>query len=164
MSAQAHQNRAIGIFAKWQPRYAEHGIPTFPVAIESSGKRPSIKGYLKVGSEVSRQLALRFTANDAFGLALGPVNGITVLDVDTSDERVLSDAFGRHGASPFVVRSGSGNYHAWYRHAGERRLIRPWGRELPIDLLGAGFVVAPPSIGARGRYEIIQGGLDDLHH
>ena len=64
---------------------------------------------------------------------------------------------------PLVVGSGSGKYHAYYRHNGERRRIRPW-RGLPIDLLGeGGLVVAPPSKATEGRqYEIIQGGLDDL--
>jgi hypothetical protein len=74
----------------------------------------------------------------------GARSNVTVLDVDIGDERVLSDALARHGETPLVVRSGSGKYHAYYRHNGERRRIRPW-RGLPIDLLGeGGLVVAPP--------------------
>src|SRR5262249_18185897 len=33
---------------------------------------------------------------------------------------------------------------------------------LPIDLLGAGLAIAPPSRVAKGQYQIIQGHLDDL--
>ena len=33
---------------------------------------------------------------------------------------------------------------------------------MPIDLLGGGLVVAPPSRSGIGQYEIIQGSLDDL--
>ncbi|WP_398483378.1 primase C-terminal domain-containing protein, partial [Tardiphaga sp.] len=33
----------------------------------------------------------------------------------------------------------------------------------PIDILGGGFVVAPPSKGSYGPYQFVQGGLDDLN-
>lgn len=145
------------VFAEWQPRYAEHNVATFPV---TSSKVPAVKGYLKVGLNASEQLAMKFPDNDAFGLACRR-NRITVLDVDTPDERVLADGLARHGPTPFIVRSGSGNFQAWYRHGGEKRWVRP-DPERPIDVLGDGFVVAPPSVGSKGRYEIIQGSLDDL--
>ena len=32
----------------------------------------------------------------------------------------------------------------------------------PIHILGDGFVVCPPSLSAKGRYEIIRGSLDYL--
>ena len=112
MIAVAKQARALGAFAEWQPRYAQHGIATFPVVIDGSGKRPAVKGYLKAGSDLSRDLALRFAANDAFGFALGRYNRITVLDVDTRDDRSLSEALAKHGPSPLIIRSGSGNWQA----------------------------------------------------
>lgn len=147
----------MSAFAEWQPRYAEHNVATFPV---TPGKIPAVKGYLKVGLNASGQLAMKFPDNDAFGLACRR-SRITVLDVDTPDETVLADGLARHGPTPFIVRSGSGNFQAWYRHNGETRKVRP-DPSLPIDILGDGFVVAPPSIGSKGRYEIIQGTLDDL--
>ena len=148
-----------GVFAEWQPRYAEHRLPTFPVHGDS--KKPAVTGYLRVGLPSSKQLALKFGEIDAFGIAVGSRNRITVLDVDSPDERILADAMSRVGPSPFIVRSGSGNHHAWYRHNGEQRRIRPVPHE-PIDILGAGFVVAPPSRGAKGTYTLVQGTLDDL--
>lgn len=146
----------MGIFAEWQPRYAEVAVPSFPVL----GKTPAINGYLKVGLKGSHALATKFTEADAFGIPLARA-GITVLDVDTPDERVLADAMSKHGPSPFIVRSGSGNWQAWYRNGGEGRRIRP-DPSVPVDILGAGYVVAPPSKAAKGAYQIIQGSLDNL--
>ena len=151
----------MAAFAEWQPRYAEHGIATFPVTIATGVKKPAVANYLKIGLRASNQFALRFPDNDAFGFACGSKSNITVLDVDTPDERVLADALDRHGATPLIVRSGSGNHQAWYRNNGEGRRVRP-DPALPIDILGNGYVVAPPSQGSRGRYTIVQGSLDDL--
>lgn len=151
----------MSAFADWQPRYAEHGIATFPVVISETDKRPAVKGYLRLGQDVSGQLAMKFADADALGFALGRRSRVSVLDVDTPDERVLADALGRHGDTPIIVRSGSGNFQAWYRHNEEGRKIRPFAK-LPIDVLGAGYIVAPPSRSVRGQYEFITGGLDDL--
>jgi hypothetical protein len=152
----------MGIFSEWQPRYAARGVATFPVDIDAEGhKKPAVDNYEKIGSKYSQQLIFKFPDHDAFGFMCGKRSGISVLDVDTPDECVLQDALGRFGPTPFVVRSGSGHFQAWYDNGGEKRQIRPWG-DLPIDILGGGYVVAPPSRGPRGAYEIIQGGLDDL--
>jgi primase-like protein len=61
------------------------------------------------------------------------------------------------------MQGGNFAYYYWYRHSEERRRIRPWGDDLPIDLLGSGgFVIAPPSTTGRGSYEFIQGSLDEV--
>lgn len=146
----------VGIFSDWQPRYAEAGIATFPVR----DKKPAVKGYLKAGLKASNEFRLKFPSDDAFGFACRP-NRITVLDVDSPDERLLCDALSEFGPTPIIVRSGSGNHQAWYRHGGERRRVRP-DPTRPIDILGDGFVVAPPSIGKKSPYELIQGSLADL--
>jgi hypothetical protein len=147
----------MSTFALWQPRYAEHGIATFPVV----DKRPAISNYLKLGRAGSEQLTLKFPNADALGFALKR-NHICILDVDTTDERVLADALSDHGPTPFIVLTGGG-FHAYYLHSGEPRRVRPWP-DKPIDLLGDGFAVAPPSRGSKGSYAIIQGTLEDLHH
>lgn len=145
-----------GIFSEWQGRYAAAGVATFPVR----EKRPAVKGYLRVGLVASGQFALKFPDHDQFGFACRP-NKITVLDVDAPDERLLCDALSEFGPTPLIVRSGSGNFQAWYRHEGERRRVRP-DPTRPIDILGDGFVVAPPSKGSKRAYELISGSLDDL--
>jgi hypothetical protein len=145
-------------FSDWQADYAARRIATFPV---DADKKPMVRHYGRFGLASSRRIADRFAGAPAIGFMCGPRSGVTVLDVDTNDERVLADAVDRHGRTPIIARSGSGNFQAWYRHAGERRLIRP-RRDVPIDILGAGFVVAPPSKVAKGSYQFIQGSLDDL--
>ena len=126
-----------------------------------SDKAPLVKNPQKFGPDTSAEIVNKFSKASAFGYYCGKRNGITVLDVDTTDERVLSDAMNRHGQTPIVVRSGSGKFHALYRYNNERRRVRAWDG-LPIDLLGAGLAIAPPSVVAKGQYQIIQGHLDDL--
>jgi hypothetical protein len=148
----------MGLFEEWQPQFAEAGIATFPVA----DKRPLVGHYLKMGIRASTSLVPKYGNAEQIGFACGAGRcKITVLDVDTPDEKVLADALDRHGQTPIVVRSGSGNYQAWYRHNGERRKVRP-DRSLPIDILGGGFVVAPPSFAQKQRYRFVQGSLADV--
>jgi Bifunctional DNA primase/polymerase, N-terminal/Primase C terminal 1 (PriCT-1) len=145
-------------FAHWQPHYADHGIATIPC---DESKRPLVRNPQKFGRSGSAEITTKFGEAPAFGFYAGPRNGITVLDVDSTDEDVLATALDRHGSSPIIVRTGSGKFHALYRHNGERRSIRAW-EGLPIDLLGAGLCIAPPSTVVKGKYEIIEGHLDDI--
>jgi hypothetical protein len=150
---------APGTFAAAQALYAAHGIATFRLR---ENKCPAIKGYNRVGLRGSQELARKFTNANALGFMTNQRTRITGLDIDTTDENVLADALQRHGDTPVKVRTGSGKFHAWYRHNGERRRIRPFG-DLPIDLLGrGGMIVAPPSHVKKGHYAFIEGSLDDL--
>ena len=148
-----------GIFAKFQPRYAEQNVITFPVRPD---KKPAIKNWQRVGLEGSAKLAEKFSEVDTFGFPLGPRSGVTILDVDTTaTERLARGAITLRGSHPSLWKSGGG-YHAYYRYGGERRHIRPWGPSVPIDVLGNGYAVGAPSIAAKGPYKIIRGTLDDL--
>ena len=150
---------SAGVFQTFQPQYAAHRIATFPVV----DKRPAVRGYPRIGLRASAELASKFVDAPALGFMCGRRSRVTVLDIDTCDERLLADALSRHGPTPIIVRTASGKWHAWYRHSNERRRIRPWGDDLPIDLLGSGgFVIAPPSTTGRGSYEFIHGGLHDV--
>jgi hypothetical protein len=149
----------MGVFSMHQPVYAERGIATFPL---TDSKRPAIRNYQKIGLRSSARFAARFTDSDSFGFMTNSRSRVSVLDVDTNDERVLVDAIGRHGPTPLIGRTASGKYHALYRHNGEFRKIRPFG-DLPIDLLGiGGLAVAVPSRVVKGEYSFIQGSLDDI--
>jgi hypothetical protein len=121
-----------GAFSRAQPLYAEHGIATFPVRIVGDDKKPAIKHYMKVGLPGSAKLAMRFENDNALGFMLGDRTRLTILDVDTRDERVVAQALDRHGHSPLIVRTARRKYHAYYRHNREHRLIRPWP-DRPID-------------------------------
>jgi hypothetical protein len=151
--------RTMGTFGEWQERYAELGIPTFPVSITAGNKVPAVRNYGRIGLNASHELVCRFSSAESFGFILGHRSRITVLDVDTPDERILSNALARFGPTPLVVRSGSGHFQAWYRNNGEGRHIRAFAG-LPIDLLGKGVLVAPPSKGANRHYEIVRGSLE----
>jgi hypothetical protein len=156
--------RIGGAFAQYQPRYAAVGIPTFPFTASDRRKRPLARFYNKIGLPASRQLVMDGLDSDGLACMAGPRNKITVVDVDAQGadgERLLADAQRDYGASSFIVRTGSGGFHAYYRHNGEGRRIRPDPGK-PIDLLGGGVVVLPPSRGAKYRYEIIHGHIDDL--
>jgi Bifunctional DNA primase/polymerase, N-terminal len=149
----------IGVFSKWQPRYAEHGIATFPIGV---AKKPSIRGWQKVGLKGSAELAEKFADADALGYVTGCRSNVTVLDIDTTDQKIAEDAIRQHGQPAIIIRTASRKFHHLYRYNGERRRIRPWP-ELPIDLLGDnGYALAAPSKITAGSYEIIYGRLDDL--
>jgi hypothetical protein len=148
-----------GVFAANQPVYAERGIATFPLR---DNKVPAVANYQKVGLPASGRLADRFRSANGIGFMTNARTRISIVDVDTTDARVLADAMSRHGSTPAVVRTASGKFHALYRFNGEYRKIRPFG-DLPIDLLGiGGFVVAQPSRFEKGTYSFIQGSLDDF--
>jgi hypothetical protein len=148
-----------GIFSGAQHEYAEHRIATFPIGRD---KRPAITSYERVGLPGSANLAARFGNASGLGFMTNARNGIAVLDVDSTDERIFADALIRYGDTPVKVQTGAGKFHGLYRFNGERRRIRPFG-EVPIDILGTGgYVIAPPSATAKGTYRFIEGGLNDL--
>ena len=156
----------MGIFQQWQPQFAEHGVATFPVEITASGKKPMVKGYQKIGRNYSHDLIATHGDANALGFVAGEKTGLSILDIDKPCEKLLADCLDRHGKSAVVVRTGSGKFHVYYSHNGEGRKIRPWrdasGVQLPIDIIGQGMAVAPPSKAVSGSYEIIHGNLNDI--
>jgi hypothetical protein len=148
-------------FSDWQPRYAKHKVPLFPVEITPDRKKPKVRGYLYTSMASSAQFALAFPDAQAFGFPCGARSGLTIVDMDSSDDGILDEGEKLFGASPLIWRTGGGKFAAAYRYNGEARRIRPIPT-LPIDLLGGGYAVAPPSLGTVGRYEIIKGDLSDL--
>lgn len=154
-----------GVFATWQPEYEAAGLALFPVDAEA--KRPSVSRYLNVGTRISRKLVDKHGDATAVGFACGAVgrgrtSAITVLDVDAPSEKLLADALNMFGHTPVIIQTASGKFHAWYRHAGERRKIKVPDLGGPVDILGGGFALAPPSQSAKGEYHFIQGSLADV--
>jgi hypothetical protein len=93
-------------FRHWQPVYADYGIPTFSVQIAPGAKKPMVSNYGQFGLPASTGIARKFPDATAIGFMVGRRTGLTVLDVDTPDERVLADALDRYGPTPVIVRSG----------------------------------------------------------
>jgi hypothetical protein len=160
----------MGIFAEWQVKYAAVEIATVPVDPETKISRMS---WQRIGLPASKKLAQQERHRDCngIGFACGRYNGITVLDVDTTDEQVLREALRRHGDTSIIERTASGKFHVWYRHNGEPRSCKQeglskyqklWGEAVPIDLLGAGLSVAAPTFNTHGAYTFLRGGLEDV--
>jgi hypothetical protein len=152
-------------FGSWQPKYAEHNLVTFPVEFPTpTRKKPLINNPGKIGLSASNLFASqpRFASARGIGLWCGKRNNLTILDIDAPDERLLADRLQRHGQSKIIARTPSGKFHVWYKHNGEPRLIKPWGEHEPVDLLGSNLCVLPPSLRNGGRYEFIEGNLDNL--
>jgi hypothetical protein len=145
-----------GCFAALQVAYARHGIATYPLGAD---KRPAVKRFNRLGVVASAQLALRFRDADAGGFVAGARNRLTIVDIDSADDRLVVEMQARFGSTPLQVVTPSGGRHLYYRHRGEVRRVKPL---VDVDILGAGPVVAAGSIVAKGRYAIERGSLDDL--
>ncbi|MDO5613634.1 MAG: bifunctional DNA primase/polymerase [Paracoccus sp. (in: a-proteobacteria)] len=154
----------MGIYQKFAPDFIDAGLPVFPV--NAREKRPAVKGWQNVSARQSRAWcsAPSLADADGIGLLMGKPSGITEIDVDAVGDSWISAAIERFGETPVIIRTASGKGKLWYRHNGERRQIRPFKGE-PIDILGGGFTVAPPSyrLDLGASYRFITGGLDDLH-
>lgn len=131
--------------------------------IPLDGKKPMVKRPDRFGLRAAADLAQRPKfAGANLGFWCGRKNGITVVDVDAPGDDAIATAIARYGDTPLKVRTASGKAHLYFRHAGERRRIRPIKSE-PIDLLGSGgIVVAPPSRIGSGDYAILEGDLGCL--
>ena len=81
--------------------------------------------------------------------------------MDDTDPAIVKEGKRLFGCSPLLWRTGGGKYAMPFRYNGEGRRIRPMP-SLPIDLLGGGYCIAPPSAGVLRPYEIIDGTLADL--
>jgi hypothetical protein len=99
----------LGLFAQYEPAYAEHGITAIPCSTDA--KRPLVKNYLSLGPAAAAQLVPKFSTVNAIGVVTGRHNRITVLDIDTTDERVLKDALDRHGEARITLRQGARVVH-----------------------------------------------------
>jgi len=139
--------------------YVDHRIAVFPTRTDDP-KKPAVLRPKAFGLRASLDLVSKFPDAN-IGFMCGTKNGITIVDVDVAGDAALDDALAAYGETPILVRTASGKSHAWFRHNGERRKIRPVEN---IDILGEnGLVVAPPSEAkGKGRYRFMRGSLDDL--
>lgn len=150
-----------GVFARHAPEYLAHGLACFPV--DPRAKKPAVRHWQQATPRASRAWARDFPNTAGLGINMGVASGITEIDVDAVGGAALAAAVERYGESSIVIQTASGKHKLWYRHAGEQRLIRPVPGE-PVDVLGAGFTIAPPSeredLGA--AYRFVRGGLEDI--
>lgn len=153
----------MGIYAQNAAEYADSGIPVFPV--DTRNKRPVVKGWQDATPRRGRLWASidKLGAADGLGIVMGKPSGLTEIDVDAVGDAWISSALKQFGETPIVIRTASGKAKLWYRHNGEGRQIRPFHGQ-PIDVLGSGFTIAPPSwrddLGT--AYAFTKGSLSDV--
>jgi hypothetical protein len=159
-SAAGSIGEASGIFAQAQADYAARGIATFPCGPD---KRPLVKSYDRIGLPYSAKLAQNpaFASATGVGFVAGSRSKVTIIDIDSHDDQELARALDRHGHTPLIARTPSGGAHLYYRWNSERRLIRPW-KGVPVDVLGGGLAILPPTISTKGQYRFIEGTIADL--
>ena len=141
--------------------YVAAGIVPLPMGGDD-GKRPLVRHPDKFGRRAALQIVPKFPDAN-LGFWCGGHNRLTLVDIDSPKDSELQYALDHFGPSPIIVRTASGKYHAYYRHDGERRRIRPLQGHA-LDILGeGGIAVAPPSTRPTGgTYQFVRGGLADL--
>ena len=148
------------LFLEAAPQYAAAGIAVVPLGGED-GKRPLVKQPQRFGIRGSQEIAFKFPDANV-GVWCGRKNGLTVVDIDSTDVSEVRWVLDNLAPSPVISRTGSSHHHVYYGHDGEGRHINAFPGH-KIDLLGNGLCVAPPSVRpGGGRYEFVQGGLADL--
>lgn len=153
------------IYAQHAETYAAAGLPAFPV--DTRNKRPATKGWQKATPRRTRAWASveRLGNSDGLGLVMGKSSNLTEIDVDGVGDAWLGLAVEAFGETPIQIRTASGKAKLWYRYNGEGRHIRPFDGQ-PIDVLGGGFTIAPPSWreDLDASYVFRTGGLEALDH
>lgn len=129
--------------------YADAGWPVFPLIPRT--KRPATahgKDDATTDAALIRQM---FAGRDDYNVAIRPVPGVIVLDVDPRNGGNL-DALG-HLPATWIARTGGGGWHLLYRYQGATvgRVRDTDGIDIKTH---AGYIVAAPSIHPDGgRYE-----------
>jgi hypothetical protein len=148
----------MAAFADAAPSWAAAGIVPLPVS-------PNGKGWMVKHPETFRRpAAMALAAKPRFaaanlGFLCGALNRLTVIDVDSPADSELRHALRKYGDTGAIVQTPSGGRHLYFKHDGEGREIRP-DESHPIDELGGGLCIAPPSSKPTGGgYAWLRGGL-----
>lgn len=135
---------------------------------KSVGKHPLTKGW-QSGPAMSAADAYAIWGEEHpqanVGIRTGTASGVFVLDVDPDNggDVALAAMIKANGPLPatFTVRTGSGGCHYYWTlppfkvtNGANRVLVAEYGRGLDIRGEG-GQVVAPPSVSAKGSYEVL---------
>jgi hypothetical protein len=153
----------MAAFSDAAPAWAAAGIVPLPVS-------PTGKGWMVKHPEAfRRQAAMSLATKPRFadanlGFLCGALNGITVIDIDSPADSELQYALSKYGDTGAIVQTPSGGKHLYFKHDGEAREIRP-DPSRPIDELGGGACIAPPSSKPTGgAYAWLRGELSVIPH
>jgi hypothetical protein len=143
--------------------YAARGWPVLPC--RPATKVPSTTHGCKdatTDTDVIRHWWGRWIPDGNVAIATGTISGLVVVDLDCKGDadgfanwaQLMADQSVAYAPTRCVV-TPSGGLHLYFRHpgAGTRIGQRPLGPGVDVRADG-GFVVAPPSVTATGRYEL----------
>lgn len=121
--------------------YAAAGWPVFPLVPRT--KRPATAHGKDDATTDLDAVRAMFSGRDDFNIAIRPVPGVIVLDVDPRNGGDL-DALG-HLPTTWTARTGGGGWHLLYRYQGETagRVRDAAGIDIKTS---TGYIVAAPSI------------------
>jgi hypothetical protein len=113
------------------------------------GKAPLLgKGWHEIESTAEDVRAWWSDWPDAnIGIRL-ELSSLVVVDTDSPEAEAEAHALGL--GAPLIARTGRGSHYYYRRGAATARRVTGWGTSGHIDVLGKGFVVAPPSTHASG--------------
>jgi Bifunctional DNA primase/polymerase, N-terminal/AAA domain/Primase C terminal 1 (PriCT-1) len=131
-------------------RYAERGLPVFPL----SGKKPlTDHGLLDASKDLSTVRAWWEQSPDAnIAIRTGLASGLVVLDVDPEHggDQSLATLESSLGTLPATLESqtGGGGRHLFFTLSNGQKIRNSTGRPgLGLDVRGeGGYIVAPPSL------------------
>lgn len=159
----------MGAFVEAVRILAAYDVPTIPTR-QDAPAMPMVKRPGRFGVSASLKLAENFKFQEAnAAIWAGATSGLTIVDIDSVDPRHTAEALKAFGDTPLKVSTPSGGMHLYYRYGGEGRSIRPFGQTLPLDVLGNGLAVVPPSRRpatskkTAGAYELLEGDFSDLY-
>lgn len=160
--------------------YAARGWAVFPVHTikngrctclsedcRNAGKHPIPTNGLNAATHDPEKIRAWWTKTPTanIGIATGEISGLVVLDVDPRNGgedsmKEMVNEWGDIWLDTYTVQTGSGGYHHYYLHPGERvpnvPSFRP-GLDIKAD---GGYIVAPPSLHASGgSYTVLEGNL-----
>lgn len=142
---------------------------------ESQGKHPAFADWQKPGDDAGadcewwRQvppdeiLHPNWRPRANLGVLTGRHSNVFVVDIDPVHggwetwQRLTDSHLDEPIPSTRIIATGSGGRHYYFRYPEFTvRNCNPWGRGAGIDIRGdGGQVVAPPSISARGPYQVV---------
>lgn len=159
----------MGAFREIALELGTRGVPVLPTRQDMPCTPMVANAERLTVQAIAKMLQKPRFANANAAVSCGPRSGISVVDIDSPDPVQLDAALHLFGDTLLIGQTPSGGHHLYYRHAGEGRRIRPFGDDVPLDILGNGLAVLPPSQRppskdkCGGAYKLIQGAWSDLN-
>ena len=142
------------IYKKHVYQYIKKGISVIPDKFQS--KMPAIKGWsaycykLPSNDEIESWISAFETKGSGIAVCLGEASGLVVLDIDTTDQKVLDIIMPILPKSP-VTKVGSKGETRFFRYTGEQTQSLKYNGDMVIEILSSNKkTTMPPSVHPSG--------------